>query len=151
MMKYDESVVDSILKSHPGRADELVQVLLDIQSAFNYLPPEALRDVSGALQVPMSKVYSTASFYKALSLKPRGKNIIRVCMGTACHVRGSALILDEFARALGIKEGETTSDMEFTLESVNCVGACAMAPVVVVNDKYHGAFKPSDVGKLLKK
>lgn len=149
-MTFNKSEMDRILSTHKAGAPSLVQVLQDTQIVFNYLPREALGVISGALDVPLAKVYSTATFYKAFSLKPRGRTRIKVCLGTACHVRGAGLILDEFERALGIKSGCTTEDLEYSLESVNCVGACAMAPVVVEGEKYHAECASSDVRKIAK-
>jgi NADH-quinone oxidoreductase subunit E len=129
----------------------LIAVLQDIQREFHYLPKEALYETSAELGVPLSKVYSVATFYNAFSLKPRGENIIRICQGTACHIKGADLLLDQLEAGLGITAGETSEDMKYTIEVVNCVGACAMAPVMIVNDKYHGKVKCNRAVKLAKK
>ncbi len=150
-MEFNKSDMNRILSVHKAEPAALVQVLQDTQIKFNYLPREALEVISSALDVPFAKVYSAATFYKAFSLEPRGRTQVRVCMGTACHVRGATLILDEFERALGIKSGGTTEDLEYSLESVNCVGACAMAPVVVENEKYHADCDPTAVRKIAKR
>ena len=139
-----------ITERHDREPGALVQVLQDVNDAFNYLPEEAMKLVAQGLDVPLSKVYSVATFYKAFSLEPRGRNVIKVCLGTACHIRGGTIITEEFERALGIREGQTTEDREYTLETVRCLGACAMAPLVVVNDKYHGNVSPDGVKKLVK-
>ncbi len=139
------AVVDEICANHPPKESSLIEILHDISGEFNYLPADALKRVSENLDVPIAKVYGVATFYKGFSLKPRGKKIIRVCKGTACHVRGADSNIEELERLLGIKPGETTDDLEYTLEVVNCVGACAMAPVVVVNDKYIRNASPSDM------
>ncbi|HPX31772.1 MAG TPA: NAD(P)H-dependent oxidoreductase subunit E, partial [Smithella sp.] len=114
-----------IVKKHGKDKSALIAVLQDIQESFNYLPKDALKTAGKALGVPFSRVYEVATFYTAFSLKPRGEHIVKICMGTACHVRGAAAIQDKMERTLCIKPGETTSDNKFSLETVNCVGACA--------------------------
>lgn len=140
-----------ILERYPQTEDALIMVLQDIQREYNYLPADAIRAVAARLSLPLAKVVSVTTFYKAFSLNPRGKNIIKVCMGTTCHVRGAQLIEDELSRLLKIVAGQTTSDFGFTLEIVNCVGACAMAPVVVFNDKFIGDLSPDKVADILEK
>jgi len=125
--------------------------LQDIQDEFGYLPKDALCRVAERVGVPLIQVYGVATFFKAFSLKPRGRHLVTVCMGTACYVRGAPAVLEELKRLLGIKPGETTDDMEFTLETVNCLGACALGPVVVVDDVYHEKVTPEKVEKILKK
>jgi NADH-quinone oxidoreductase subunit E len=142
--------VDGIIDRYPAQQSVLIQLLLDIQSEFNWLPKEAMLCVSERLQIPISQIYRVASFYKAMSLTPRGKHIINVCMGTACHVRGGSRIIDKVEESLGIKSGETTQDMEFTLERVNCLGCCALGPVIVVDKDYHGKMTPAKVKTVLK-
>ena len=141
----DLAPVDAILGRYPHAETSLIQVLQDINRTFNYLPCHALEKVATTLGVPLAKVFSVATFYKAFSVTPRGKVIIRVCLGTACHIRGGPLLVDEFVRHLGVKAGETTPDLGFTLETVNCVGACAMAPVVIAGPRHHGGLSPADV------
>ena len=121
-----------------------------INEEYHYLPKNVLNYVSQELKIPFSQVYQVATFYTAFSLKPRGKHTIKVCMGTACHVRGSPRILDEIKRHLKIESGETTEDSLFTLETVNCLGACAIGPVVVIDDKYY-MVKPGEFAGILKK
>lgn len=150
-MDIDLQHVDRILEGYPARGEQLIQVLQDINSEYNYLPEPALRRVAEALGVPISKVYGVATFYNAFSLVPRGKHIVRVCQGTACHVRGAPLVMEELGRQLGVAPGETTEDMQFTLEGVNCVGACALGPVVIVDETYHGKMRQKDVAKILKR
>jgi len=128
----------------------LVSILQDIQEEFNYLPRESLEQVSKTLDVPFSQLYSIATFFKALRLTPRGRHLINVCMGTACHVRGAVKVLEATERELGIKSGETTDGLEFTLETVNCVGACALGPVVIVDGEYHGQMKTEKVKDMIK-
>jgi NADH-quinone oxidoreductase subunit E len=126
-------------------------ILQDIQAKFNYLPQNALIKVSEALEVPLMDVISIATFYNIFSLTARGKHLITICMGTACHVRGAPLVLEEFKRRLNIKVGETTKDNLFTLETVNCLGACALGPIAVIDGDYYGQMKIRKVDKLIKK
>ncbi|KAA3635212.1 MAG: NAD(P)H-dependent oxidoreductase subunit E [Calditrichaeota bacterium] len=142
--------LDSIFDKYPKSQESLIAVLQDIQKEFQYLPCEALEKASEILDVPLSKVFSVSTFYNAFSLTPKGDKVIRICVGTACHIRGAKLLQDQFESLLKIKAGETTKDMKFTIEVVSCVGACAMAPVVAVNDKYHGSVKVSKVKKMIK-
>jgi NADH-quinone oxidoreductase subunit E len=142
--------VDSILKRYQRDPGMLVAILQDVQAEQNYLPREALERVSEGLSVPLSQVYSVATFFKALSLKPRGRHLINVCLGTACHVRGAVKVLEAIERELAIKSGETTEDLAFTLETVNCVGACALGPVVIVDKDYHGQMNSEKVKGVLK-
>jgi NADH-quinone oxidoreductase subunit E len=127
----------------------LVSILQDVQAEYNYLPKEALVQVSQGLDIPLSQVYSVASFFKTFSLKPRGRHLINVCLGTACHVRGVVRVLDEIERRLGLRSGETTEDLRYTLETVNCVGACALGPIVVIDGNYSGQMTGSKVKLLL--
>ncbi len=128
-----------------------VGMLQEIQTKHSYLPKKDLVSLTKKLDVPLSQVYSLATFYKAFSLRPRGKFLISVCMGTACHVRGAEKILDEIQRALKIKPGQTSEDSQFTLETVNCLGACALGPLMVVNGEYYGSMSAKKVGTVLKK
>lgn len=148
--KSPESKVEAILTKYQYNSSWLVSILQDVQAELFYLPEEALRTVSRGLGVPLTQVYSVATFFRAFSLKPRGRHLINVCLGTACHVRGAVRILEKMERDLGVKAGETTQDMKFTLESVNCVGACALGPMVVVDGKYHGQMTTEKVESLLK-
>jgi len=140
-----------IVKKHGKDKSALIAVLQDIQESFNYLPKDALKTAGKALGVPFSRVYEVATFYTAFSLKPRGEHIVKICMGTACHVRGAAAIQDKMERTLCIKPGETTSDNKFSLETVNCVGACALGPVVVIDTEYHGQMTMNKVDKVIGK
>lgn len=146
-----EENVDRVLGKYQHDRGMLVSVLQDIQAALNYLPEEALEQVSQSLEVPVSQVYSVATFFKAFSLQPRGRHLINVCLGTACHVRGAAKVLDKIERELGIKSGETTQDLRFTLERVNCVGACALGPMVIIDQEYHGEISTDKVEAMLEK
>lgn len=148
-MSHDLAPVEEILARYPREEASLIQVLQDVQRAYRYLPCEVLAHVGDALSVPLAKVFSVATFYRAFALSPQGKVVIRVCTGTACHIRGATQLLDELERQLGLHPGETTEDMGFTLKTVNCVGACAMAPVMIVDDQYHGGAKPARVTEYL--
>src|SRR5664280_3449764 len=140
-----------IVKKHGGDKSAMIAVLQDIQEVFNYLPKEALKTAGRSLGIPFSRVYEVATFYNSFSLKPRGEHIVKVCMGTACHVRGAAAIQDKMERTLGIMPGETSADKKFTLETVNCVGACALGPVVVIDTEYHGQVTMAKVDKIIGK
>jgi NADH-quinone oxidoreductase subunit E len=146
----DAQVVDSILQSHPQDPSVVIQVLLDIQNELYYLPKDVLVQVSDYLHVPMSRTYHLATFYKAFSLKPKGKFPVSVCLGTACHVQGAVKILEQIQRELNIKEGETTPDKKFSVDSVRCLGCCGLAPVVTVGKNLHGRVPLSKVSKMLK-
>jgi len=146
----DKQKVVAILDKYQRDRGLLVSILQDVQSEFYYLPRDVIEMVSGELAVPMSQVYGVATFFKAFSLKPRGRHLINVCLGTACHVRGAARIQDKLQRDLDIMPGETTKDARFTLESVNCVGACALGPMVIVDGKYHGQMNTDKVDSVLK-
>ena len=128
----------------------IIPILQAIQAKYNYLPEDALRSFCEITDITLEQVMGVASFYAQFRLEPVGEHLVKVCVGTACHIRGAAAIQDQIENLLGIKAGETTKDGKFTIEVVACVGACAMAPVVIVNDKYHGSFKVSAVKKLLK-
>ena len=141
--------LDEIIEGRSGQPKYLIEVLQDIQQAEGYIRQEAMSEVSERLRVPLIEVYRVANFYKAFSLKPRGKHVITACMGTACHVRGAHRMLDEVAGQLGIQPGETTEDQLFTVESVNCLGACALGPVVVLDGVYHDHMTPGKLRKLV--
>lgn len=129
-------MINKILEKRQ-ESGELIEVLQDVQAAYNYLPEEALRTVADKLKTPLIEVFRVANFYKVFALKPRGKHLVTVCMGTACHVRGAPKFLDEVLGQLNVKPGETTEDGEFTVESVNCLGACALGPVAIINGEYY--------------
>ena len=143
--------LETIIGNNGNNADSLISVLQDIQAEYHYLPEEALRHVAKRLDLPLIQVYGVATFFKAFSLKPQGKHKCSVCLGTACHVRGAESILGELERQLEIKSGETTEDMTFTLESVNCLGACALGPVAVVDGEYHGQMNAGKAKKMITK
>jgi len=145
----DLGPVEGILQKYSGQRGALVSILNEIQKAYRYLPEEALRLVSKRRRLPLSRLFSLASFYSAFSLTPRGEHEICVCMGTACHVRGAPSVLEQIERAIGIRAGETSADGKYTLETVRCLGACAMGPIVVVDGRYHGNVEPHRVVSLL--
>jgi NADH:ubiquinone oxidoreductase subunit E len=147
----DSKKARKVIERYPEKdASGLIHALQDIQAEFGYVPGEAVELLCKHLDVPISKAFSVATFYKAFSLEPKGEVVIRVCTGTACHIRGSQMLVDEICAALGIRPGGTTKDRKFTLETVNCVGACAMAPVVSLNAKYHGNVQPGSITKMIR-
>ena len=148
-VKQIKEKVESILDNYQHDQTLLVSILQDVQAAYNYLPKEGIVEVSKSLNIPLSQVYSVATFFKAFSLKPRGRHLIAVCLGTTCHVRGAVRILEEIERELGINRGETTEDLKYTLETVNCVGACALGPMVIIDGEYSGQMKIDKVRPLL--
>ena len=147
--KQVEKKVGAVLDSYQRDKAMLVSILQDIQAEYNYLPGESLLEVSKELGVPLSQVYSVATFFKAFSLTPRGRHIISVCLGTACHVRGAVKILETFERELDINRGDTTNDLNYTLETVNCVGACALGPMVIADGEYLGEMSIEKVKPIL--
>jgi NADH-quinone oxidoreductase E subunit len=138
-----------ILEKYPKDKRYTLAILQDIQRNYDYIPKEAISEVSNYIESPLSEVYTIATFYKALSLKPKGKYVIKVCNGTACHIRGSDKVLDAIKSSLNIQPGDTSEDGLFSIEIVNCVGACALAPVMVINDKYYGNMTKDKVHQVL--
>lgn len=147
--KGQRAKVKQVLQKHQHDKSLLVGILQDIQAEIGYLPKDALQETSKGLGVPLSRVYSVATFFKAFSLTPRGRHLINVCMGTACHVRGAVKVLEKIEQELKIKTGETTKDLKFTLETVNCVGACALGPMVIIGEDYHGEMTPDGIVAVL--
>jgi NADH-quinone oxidoreductase subunit E len=145
------SDLKDLFRSTPRHPRFLLPLLQDIQARYRYLPRASLKLAAEHLGIPESRVYAVATFYKALSLTPRGEKTVKVCLGTACHLRGAGSVLDALAKALGVKPGGTTDDLRFTLETVNCLGACALAPVVTVNDRVYGQMTPGRVAELVEK
>ena len=141
--------LDSILEGRRSQPHQLIEVLQDVQERYGYISEDVMTTLSKDLGVPLIEVYSIASFYKAFSLKPRGKNVITTCMGTTCHVRGAKLLLNQAAGQLGVQPGETTEDGLFTIEHVNCIGACAIGPVVTENGTCHHHMTPGKMRKLI--
>jgi NADH:ubiquinone oxidoreductase subunit E len=146
-----EDTVQGILTTWKSKPAFLVEILQDIQEEYHYLPREVLEVTAEQLHVPMTQIYHIATFFKGLSLEPRGKHVVQVCMGTACHVQGSPKILAAFERELEIEAGSTTKDMEFGLEAVRCLGCCGLAAVVTVDKNLHGQVKSTGAKRLLKK
>ncbi len=138
-------------KAVKAKKVDAIRELQRIQAKYNYLPKGELMRLRDKLEIPISQLYGLATFYKAFSLKPRGRFLVSVCMGTACHVRRSEGILEEIQRILNIKPGETSEDLQFSLETVNCLGACALGPLMVINEEYHGSMTTKKVGTVLKK
>jgi NADH-quinone oxidoreductase subunit E len=150
-MEIEIGKVDEIIAKHGLAQRGLIPSLLEIQDVYHYLPPDALQRVAEKMRIPIIQVHQVAEFYKVFSLEPRGKHIITVCLGTACHVRGAEYLVDQIGRVLDIKPGETSRDMQFTLEAVNCLGCCALGPVMVVDGKYYGNMAISKVERVLNK
>lgn len=149
MVVAEEQALEQVLAQYRGSRGALIPVLQAAQDIYGYLPREVLRRISLELKVPLSKVYGVATFYAQFHLKPRGRYIIRVCLGTACHVRGGEKILQRVKEVIGVAEGETTPDLRFTLEPVACLGACGLSPIMMVNDHAHGRLTPDLVPKIL--
>jgi NADH-quinone oxidoreductase subunit E len=146
----DIARVDEIIACHGGEASSLIQVLLEIQSENRWLPREALARISEKLDVPLSRIQHIATFYKTFSLVPKGRHEVHICMGTACHVRGATRVLDAVQDLTGIGPGDTDLDLRFSLETVNCLGCCALGPVMEVNGKTHGKLSPTEAADVLK-
>jgi len=147
----DPVIITKIVEKHDKDRGEIITVLEEIQTEYGYLPEEALRIVSDKTKRSLVDIYGIATFYRLFSLKPRGKHLVCACLGTACHVRGASRVVEELQSQLGIQAGETTSDKEFTLETVNCLGACALGPVVVIDGHYFSKVKKSGISQLLEK
>lgn len=148
---FEHGEVDKIIESHSHEKSALIAVLQEIENSYGYLPAWTLRQVSEKLEVPLIQVYGVASFYDAFHLTPRGKHLIRVCLGTACYLRGSTRVLEALERELGIKDGETTPDLEFSIQSVRCLGACALAPVTIIDERYFDKMTPTKINSVLKR
>ena len=148
-MNHEE--INAIIERYDGKGSAILAILQDIQTKEKYLPQEAMEYLGTRLQIPLNKIYRIATFYRAFSLTPRGRHEIHVCVGTACHVRGAQRIADQLSLELGVHPGETTSDKNFTLGTVNCLGVCASGPVVAIDGQYFGKMIPSKVGETLGK
>jgi NADH-quinone oxidoreductase subunit E len=149
MTTEEISRIDQIIDKYEGEEGILIQLLLDIQQELNWIPKEVAERISQRLNIPQSQIYRIASFYTAMSLTPRGRHLVSVCMGTACHVRGSPRLLDRITDILKIQPGETSTDRRFTLNTVNCLGCCAMGPVVVVDGVYHSKPSTTELKEIL--
>ncbi len=150
-MAVDLQAVCEIIERHGYQRASLVGILQDIQAKMSYLPRKALVQVARSLDLPLTHLYEVATFYKAFSLEPRGKHTLQVCLGTACHVRGGSRVLDYLENRLEVKPGETTQDESFTLETVNCLGACALGPMIVIDKKYYGKINTNKIESILEK
>jgi NADH:ubiquinone oxidoreductase subunit E len=147
----DVAKVEQIVDRHGRKREHLIAILLDCQEEFLHLPREVIEAVAGRVHAPTAQVLSIATFFRAFSLKPVGRHRIHVCMGTACHVQGAPRLLEAIGRELGLQRGETTPDLSFSLDTVNCLGCCGLAPVVTVNTDVHGKLKQAVVPRMLRK
>jgi NADH-quinone oxidoreductase subunit E len=145
----DLKAIDNILDKYEYKHSNIIAIMQDVQVLENYLPEEVLRLIAGKMEISLTRIYDIATFYKSFSLVPRGRHIIKVCCGTACHIGGAVSNIDQISRLLQIKDGETTDDRSFSIETVNCLGACALAPVIAVGEEYHDAVNPGQIEKLL--
>jgi NADH-quinone oxidoreductase subunit E len=146
---YEKSKIDLIVDKYGNHPSSLILVLQDIQALYRYLPEDALLYLSDRLGVPVSRIFNVATFYKAFSLKPKGKHEVQVCMGTACHVRGAKRILDTVSRELALEPGDTSADLKYSLDTVNCLGSCALGPLVVVDQEYIGHATSQKMKKII--
>ena len=146
----DTATIDHIIDRHQAAPSALIQVLLEVQGECNWLPRNVLQRVSERLDVPLTRIQHIATFYKAFSLVPRGRHQVHICTGTACHVRGAGRVLDKVQDVTGVGPGETDLELKFSVETVNCLGCCALGPVMEINGKTHGKLSPSKTGKVLK-
>jgi NADH-quinone oxidoreductase subunit E len=149
MTKIEIDQIDHIIDRYEGEEGVLIQILLDIQQNLNWIPREVAERISERLNIPQSHIYRVISFYTAMSVTPRGRHLVSVCMGTACHVRGSPRLLDRITGILEIQPGETSADGRFTLNTVNCLGCCALGPVMVVDGEYHSSPSAEELGKIV--
>jgi NADH:ubiquinone oxidoreductase subunit E len=145
------ATLEQILEGRRSQPNQLIEALQDVQESFGYVSEESIRTLSQELGVPLMEVYRVAAFYKAFRLTPAGKNVITVCMGTACHVRGARLLIDQATAQLGVKPGEVTEDGQFSVEHVNCLGACALGPIAMENDTYHHHMTPGKLRSVITK
>ena len=143
--------LDEILSRHKGERGSLIPVLQEVQSVYGYISQDAIKEISSALGIPATDIFGVATFYAQFHLKPRGRHVVRVCQGTACHVRGGAKILAEVEKEIGIMPGETTDDLRYTLEPVACLGCCGLAPVMMVDEDTHGRLTVDKVAEILAK
>ena len=150
-MVIDSKKLGDIIEKNGRNKKALVPILQDIQLEYNWLPKEVFEIIAQELEMPLMDIYGVATFYRTFSLQPRGKHIVTVCLGTACHVRGGQRITETISRELGIYPGETTEDLKFTLETVNCLGCCAIGPIIVIDGEYYGGMTSQKVAPLLKK
>ena len=149
LSEKDLQVWEGILADHGAKTSSVLQILLDINQHYHYLPQESLEWLAGQIRMPISQVFSVATFFKVFSLTPRGRTLVHVCTGTACHVKGAQRLIERLDKELHLKPGETTADLAITLETVNCVGACASAPIARVNDETYSEMTPNKVADLI--
>lgn len=149
-LKRNFAKVEEILKKHGYRKDNLIKILLDVQKEYRYLPEDVINYIGVALDIPPAKIYGVATFYAQFSLKPKGKYTILVCDGTACHMAGSTFLIGAIKEALNISPGEVTEDLLFSLDQVGCLGACALAPAMVINEEVYGNLTPEKVKEIIK-
>ena len=142
--------LEKILKRHDHQSSNVLAILQDIQASENYLPRKTLEEVAEKLNISLARIYKLATFYRVLSLTPKGRHLVNVCMGTACHVRGARMVLERLERDLGVQEGGTTQDLNFSLDTVRCVGCCSLGPVVVIDDEIYGKLNQEKASKVLK-
>lgn len=142
--------IDTILEKYPGDPQHLISLMQDVQTEFNYISPEHMNLICDHVSVPLTRAWSVATFYKSFSIEPRGEHEIKVCLGTACHLKGSPRLVESLERDLGVARGQTTGDLSFTLDTVNCVGACALAPIVVVDEDYQPKTSYRKLSKVIK-
>ncbi|MFZ5516733.1 MAG: NAD(P)H-dependent oxidoreductase subunit E [Candidatus Zhuqueibacterota bacterium] len=145
----EQETIAEILERNGKNRSGIIAILQDVQAVYNYLPEDSLRYISEKMEIPLIDLFGIASFYNSFSLTPRGKHLVQVCLGTACHVRGAHRVLEKVEKKLDIVAGETTDDRLFTLKTVNCLGACALGPIVVVDETYHGNTRPQKVNAIL--
>jgi len=148
-MDYDAAQINEIIENYGTKPSSVILMLQDVQTRFRYIPREAVRRLSEVLGIPEAQIYHITTFYRAFSLVPRGRHEIRVCLGTACHISGGKRIAEALEGELNVCTGHTTKDGNFTLETVNCVGACGLAPVVMVDEEVHGKVKPSKIAEII--
>jgi len=147
----DMTNIDAIIDRYDSAPSALLAIMQDVQDAERYLPKEAMSRIAEKLEVPIARVYQMATFFESFHLEPRGKHVCTVCMGTACHVRGAQRLVEQLERDLDVPSGNTTQDMMFTIEEVNCVGACALGPLVIIDGEYHGNMTSGSLQKVVKK
>ncbi len=150
-MQVDTEALDSLIDKYGARREALIPVLQDIQSRLNWLPQEVLIAVAQKFEIPLIDLYGIVTFYKSFSLTPRGDHLVTVCLGTACHVRGGQRIVEAITRELGISPGGTTEDLKFSLETVNCLGCCAIGPIVVIDGEYYGGMTSQKALSLIRR
>jgi len=148
-MIKEQADIDTILEKYPGEPRSLINILQDVQAEYGYVSAENMTRICDHTDVPLTQAWSVVTFYKSFSLEPRGEHEVKVCCGTACHLKGSGRIVEKLCRDLHLRPGETTSDQKFTMETVNCLGACALAPVAVVDEKYHTRATSAKIDKII--